>query len=186
MATVVVLNGTSSSGKTTLARAFQSLAPTVFLNFSIDNILSALPVTAIHSITSGADISNIGIPELVRAYFACVRQLLELGHDLVIDHAITARYHAEHLLAAVESHRVIMVGLESPTEVLVERERARGDRRVGMASAQLPRIHAWLVYDLTIDTSVVSPHDGALRIADAIAEGKCDAFERTRAKLSQG
>jgi chloramphenicol 3-O phosphotransferase len=185
VATVVVLNGTSSSGKTTLARAFQGVAPTVFLNFSIDNILSALPVTAIHSITSGADISSIGIPELVRAYYACVRQLLELGHDLVIDHAITARYHAEHLVAAVDSHRVIMVGLESPVEVLVDREQTRGDRRPGMAAAQLPRIHSWLIYDLTIDTSMVSPHDGARRIAEAIAGGTNDAFERTRAKLSQ-
>ncbi|HET7707436.1 MAG TPA: AAA family ATPase [Thermoanaerobaculia bacterium] len=183
MATVVVLNGTSSSGKTTLARAFQSVAPTVFLNFSIDNILSALPVTAIQSITSGADISNIGIPELVRAYYACVRQLLDLGYDLVIDHAITARYHVEHLVAAVDSHRVIMVGLESPAEVLVERERARADRRPGMATAQLPRIHSWLIYDLTIDTSLVSPHDGARRIAEAIEAGTCDAFERTLAKL---
>ena len=185
MATVVVLNGTSSSGKTTLARAFQSVAPTVFLNFSIDNVLSALPAAAIHTITSGADISSIGIPDLVRAYYACVRQLLELGHDLVIDHAITARYHAEHLVAAVDSHRVIMVGLESPAEVLVDREQARGDRRPGMAAAQLLRIHSWLIYDLTIDTSMVSPHDGARRIAEAIAVGTNDAFERTRAKLSQ-
>lgn len=186
MATVVVLNGTSSSGKTTLARAFQEVAPAVFLNFSIDNILSALPATAIRSITSGEDISSIGVPELVRAYYACVRQLLDLGHDLVTDHAITARYHAEHLVEAVDSHRVILVGLESPLEVLVEREQARGDRRKGMAAAQLPAIHSWLIYDLTIDTAVVSPGDGARRIAVAIAAGKCDAFERTRAKLSQG
>ena len=183
MATVVVLNGTSSSGKTTLARAFQEIAPKTFLNFSIDSILSALPASALVRITRGEDISGLRLPELVRAYYACVRQLLELSHDLVIDHAVTARYHAEHLVSAVDSHRVIMVGLDPPAEVLMQRERERGDRRVGMAADQQARIHSWLSYDLTIDTSVVSPQEGARRIVEAVATATGDALERTRAKL---
>src|SRR5688572_30610308 len=136
VATVVVLNGTSSSGKTTLARAFQEIAPKVFLNFSIDSILSALPARAIERITSGEDISDIRLPELVRAYYACVRGLLELGHDLVIDHAVTARYHAEHLVSAVGSHRVIMVGLDPPAEVLVLRERERSEEHTSELQSQ--------------------------------------------------
>ena len=183
---MVVLNGTSSSGKTTLARAFQEIAPSTYLNFSIDSILSALPVSALERITKGEDISDIRLPELVGAYYACVRQLLALGHDLVIDHAVTARYHAEHLVSAVDSHRVIVVGLESPAEVLVQRERERGDRRVGMAAAQQPRIHSWLSYDLTIDTSVMSPQEGARRIVEALADPTGDALGRTRAKLASG
>jgi chloramphenicol 3-O phosphotransferase len=183
VATVVVLNGTSSSGKTTLARAFQEIAPNVFLNFSIDSILSALPCSVIERMTSGEDISDIRLPELVGAYYACVRRLLELGHDLVIDHAVTARYHAEQLVSAVDSHRVVMVGLDPPAEVVVKRERERGDRRVGMAAAQQLRIHSWLSYDLTIDTSVVSPEEGARRIVDAMASATGEALERTRAKL---
>jgi chloramphenicol 3-O phosphotransferase len=39
VATIVVLNGTSSSGKTSIARAFQEAAPSLFLNFSIDSVL---------------------------------------------------------------------------------------------------------------------------------------------------
>jgi chloramphenicol 3-O phosphotransferase len=183
VATVVVLNGTSSSGKTTLARAFQEIAPKVFLNFSIDSILSALPDSVTERMTSGEDISDIRLPELVGAYYACVRRLLELGHDLVIDHAVTARYHAEHLVSAVDSYHVVMVGLDPPVEVLVQRERERGDRRVGMAAAQHLRIHSWLSYDLTIDTSVVSPEEGARRIVNAMASAAGEALERTRAKL---
>lgn len=163
MTTVVVLNGTSSSGKTTLARAVQKLAPRV-LNFSIDSILSALPESALERIVQGSDISDLNYPELVRAYYACVRQLLDLGHDLIIDNAVTARYHVEHLSAAVAGHRVIMVGLNCPAEVLVERERARGNRRIGMAVAQQAHIHSLLSYDLEIDTSRTSAHDAAQEI----------------------
>jgi chloramphenicol 3-O phosphotransferase len=161
---VVVLNGTSSSGKTTIARALQELAPRVFLNFSIDSMLATLPPSANARIVAGADISDLKYPELVRAYYACVRQLLELGHDLIIDNAIYARDRAELVMAAVAGHRAVMVGLHCPAEVLTERERIRGDRQIGMAVKQSDRIHLWLRYDLEIDTSRTSAQDAAQEI----------------------
>ena len=184
MSLVVVLNGTSSAGKTSVARAFQEIAPPVFLNFSIDNILLALPAGAIERIQRGDDITDLRLPELVRAFYACARTLLDLGQNVVIDHAVTARYHAELLVAAVESHDVVLVGLDAPPHVLEERERVRGDRRAGMAVQQLPRIHQWLEYDLLIDTSATDPRDAAAQIARAVADGTRGAFERTRSKLS--
>ena len=168
MATAVVLNGTSSSGKTTIARAFQEIAPRLFLNFSIDSILYALPHSAIDRIKRGDDISDLRLPELVRAFYGCVRQLLDLGHDLVIDHAVTARYHAELLRDAIASHDALLVGLDCSAAVLREREQSRGDRRVGMAEQQQTTIHSWLEYDLLIDTSNITAHDAAIRIVEAL------------------
>lgn len=183
VATVVVLNGTSSSGKTTIARALQAAAPRVLLNFSIDSILSALPASAVERIVRGDDISDLDYPGLVRAYYACVRELLALGRDLVIDNAVTARDRAELLVAAVASHHVVMVGLDCAPEVLAERERRRGDRQLGMAVAQCARIHAWLSYDLKIDTTHTSAETAAQQILQVMATGRSEAFERTRAAL---
>jgi chloramphenicol 3-O phosphotransferase len=180
MATVVVLNGASSSGKTTLARAFQERAPRVFLNFSIDSILSALPPGAIGRIVSGADISDLRYPELVRAFYACVRQLLQLGHDLVIDHAMTAQYHVELLLEATESHDVLLVGLDCPPAIVAMREQERGDRRAGLAELQRPSIHSRLAYDVFLDTSVVSPEDAAEQVVQALPGVRTGAMERMR------
>ena len=104
MSVLVVLNGTSSSGKTTVARAFQDAAPDVFLNFSIDSILTALPPSVLQRIVAGAPVEELRLPALVRSFYACAHQLLEMGHDLVIDHALTARYHVEALLPACENH----------------------------------------------------------------------------------
>jgi chloramphenicol 3-O phosphotransferase len=161
---VIVLNGTSSSGKTSIARAFQELAPRTFLNFSIDSILSALPRSAIERIAASEDISDLRVPELVRAFYACVRELLALGHDLIVDHAVTAEYHAELLRAATAGHDVMLVGLDCPPDVLRQREQERGDRRIGMAEQQHARIHALLQYDLFLDTSTMSPEEAAARI----------------------
>lgn len=168
MSTIVVLNGTSSSGKTTLAHAFQELADSVFLNFSIDSILYALPRQDIERLIAGTPIPGLPYEQLDIAYYACVRELAALGRDLVIDNAIVTPAQAERLTAAVDGHRVLLVLVTSPAEVLEQRERARGDRRAGMALRQLETIDRWLEYDLRIDTSVVSPAEGAAQIVEAL------------------
>lgn len=167
MAIVVVLNGTSSSGKTSIARAFQELAPGVFLNFSIDSILYALPPSIVERAESGKP-TGICFLDMVAAFAACVRELAALGNDLIIDHAISTEEEVQLIRAALESHTTIFVGLECPVDVLTERERARGNRKPGMAAAQATRVHRWLEYDLTIDTSRVSVEDAARMIVGAL------------------
>lgn len=168
VATIVVLNGTSSSGKTTLARAFQESAPSLFLNFSIDSVLYALPPSVIERMIAGAPNPNVGFDDLVAGYYACVRELAAHGYDLIIDNAITSRVHAEQLVRAVDGHSVLMVLVSCPEDILRERERARGDRRPGLASKQIGDIARWLEYDLKIDTSLVSPEAGARRILEML------------------
>jgi chloramphenicol 3-O phosphotransferase len=168
MARIVVLNGTSSSGKTAVARAFQELAPGLVLNFSIDSILYALPRTILERMKRGE--KNEGLPflDLVRAYYASVRAIAETGQDLIIDHALTTRAEADLLRAAVQAHSTLLVGLECATPVLAERERIRGDRRPGLAASQLDLVHQWLAYDLVIDTTTTTPEDAARRILEAL------------------
>lgn len=183
MSTLVVLNGTSSSGKTTVARAFQDVAPSVFLNFSIDSILSALPPSVWERIVAGLPVPDLRLASLVRAFYACTGQFLGMGHDLVIDHAATARYHAESLLAACEGHETLIVGIDCPISVARAREAARGDRPRGLAEQQVATIHSWLEYDLVVDTSKESPSEAAASILAALASGSRNAAAKTRRKL---
>ena len=163
---LVVLNGTSSSGKTSIARAFQEIAPRLFLNFSIDSILYALPPSVVARMERGVPAPDVPFLELVRGFYACVRALAALGHDLVIDHAVMTQAEAEMLLAAVEGQQVLMVGVECPLDVLIERERQRGNRRPGLAATQYERVHQWLDYDLRIDSARTSAEEAALRILE--------------------
>jgi chloramphenicol 3-O phosphotransferase len=169
VATIVVLDGASSSGKTTIARAMQERAGRVLLNFSIDSILYALPPRAIERIQRGDDISDLRFPELVRAFFACVKTLAGLGHDLVIDHAVTSEAQAELLREAVRGHRALLVAVECPADVLAERERARGDRAAGLSASQVGRVHKWLDYDLRVDSSNVSAEEAAGRVIELLS-----------------
>lgn len=183
MSTIVVLNGTSSSGKTTLARAFQERAASLFLNFSIDNIFSSLPPSALERVVAGTTIPGLPYLELHRAYYACVRELAALGRDLIIDNAITSRAQAERLVSAIDGHRVLLVAVWCPAEILEQRERARGDRSHGLALRQTGTIDRWLDYDLRIDTSVLTEEEGAERVVAALSDEPLLAFERMRARL---
>jgi chloramphenicol 3-O phosphotransferase len=51
--------------------------------------------------------------------------------------------------------------------VLEARERARGDRLIGLARWQLDRVHVGVAYDLEIDTTAASPLECARMIKAA-------------------
>ena len=168
MATIVVLNGTSSSGKTSIARAWQERARSIFLNFSIDSVLYALPQHVFDAIVRGEAVPELRYLDLVRGYYACVRELANLGHDLVIDNAVTTEAMAGWLRESIAGHRALLVGLDCSPEVLDARERSRGDRRLGLARQQCARIHQWLTYDVRIDTERTSAEEAAAIIEDAL------------------
>ena len=59
-----------------------------------------------------------------------------------------------------------LVGLFAPLDVLEARERARGDREVGLARWQYGRFHRGIAYDLEVDTAAAMPADCARLIRD--------------------
>jgi chloramphenicol 3-O phosphotransferase len=60
--------------------------------------------------------------------------------------------------------QVFLVGVHARLETLEAREKARGDRLIGLARWQFDRVHNGMVYDLEIDTDHASPAECALAI----------------------
>ena len=56
------------------------------------------------------------------------------------------------------------VHVTCPTEVLIEREKARGDRCSGSAEASAEYLYPRDGYDLTVDTGAESPRANALSL----------------------
>lgn len=65
---------------------------------------------------------------------------------------------------------MIWVGVQCPVEVLEQREAARGDREVGTARSQFDAVHREVVYDVEVDSSVMSPLSCAAVIVQALHE----------------
>lgn len=192
---VIVLNGTSSSGKSTLTRALQARLDGAWLGVGIDTMVFALPkayldpplwrevfryveaepgATAPFRIETG----ELGF-RLVDGLHRMVASLADAGLSVIVDHVLLEPGWLPDLAARLEGHEVLFVGVICPLEVVVERERSRRDRTIGQAAAQLDVVHRAGGYDVEVDTSVQGPEAAADVIATAIEAGfPARAFER--------
>ena len=148
---VIVLNGASSSGKSTLAKALQARLEGPWLGVGIDTVVFALPKAYLDLPLWGEVFryvprARVGAPfrietgelgrRLVRGLHRMVAALADEGHDVIVDHVLLEPDWLPDLAARLDGHEVLVVGVRCPLEVLVERERERRDRTIGQAAAQ--------------------------------------------------
>ena len=184
---IVLLNGASSSGKTTLARALQLRWPNPLLHLGTDMMLQMLPQayvgmkpTARDGIEFYNDVDDRGPvvrvrsgpvgDKLQRTFARAVRLLANEGHDLVLDLVLLDRNSVSSYVDALQGHRTYFIGVQCDDAVLEARELARGDRFQNFARTQLAAVHEFHeFYDLEVDTSVRGPNDLASDLLDFVA-----------------
>ncbi|KQA24068.1 chloramphenicol 3-O phosphotransferase [Vibrio metoecus] len=167
---VILLNGTGSSGKTSLAKELQELLAMQYLNFSVDSVLYALPPSDLKCMMAGKPIDRAGYDyaQLVDGYHRCVRAILESGCKVIIDNAWVNKDEIDALFELLENFKVVCVKVQCSLEVCMAREIARGDRAIGLAEWEYPLVHNHMTYDVTVDTSNVSPKVAARELAQKL------------------
>jgi len=165
---LILLNGVSSSGKTSIARLLQERLNLLYLNFSIDSNLYALPPNDLRAIIEGRQISRgeYKYSRLVLGFHAAIGGLLAQDNRLIVDNAMTRKDWRVDFDRAVEPYTVARVGVHCDLSVAREREIARGDRALGTAEREFPLVHVDMAYDLTVDTSSSSPDESVTVILD--------------------
>ena len=158
---IVLLNGPSSSGKTTVARATRDLVGQNCVVLSIDDLYPVVHPKRRNDWQLFLSLSQV--------LFTSAAAFGNLGFDVVLD-TVFERPECHHAyVTACGPLHPLLARVECPLEVLIERERKRGDRRIGLAADQFTRIHGGYDYDLSVDTSVQSPELCARTIANALA-----------------
>lgn len=168
-AKVVLLNGAGSVGKGSIAKALQGIAASPFLHVEMDAFLAMLP-QALWDHPEGMIFETLqqdGHPAVaihcgpvVERALAGMRRavaaLAAAGNDLIVDEVLLDDELADYraLLAPFDFHAV---GVFAPLEVIEARERARGDRRIGLARWQYDRVHRNRRYDLELDAATATP-----------------------------
>ena len=166
MGKIILLNGASSAGKSTLCRALQAQLDEPFLRFSMDNFLfggEVLPPRREQScLFSWAAMR----PRLFEGYFNCLPALTRAGNNLVVDYIIETQEQLQQLSQRLVGLDVFFVGVHCPLGELERREQQRGDRRLGDARRDFETVHSFSAYDMEVD-STQSPEDNAQKIIAA-------------------
>ena len=153
---VIILNGTSSSGKSTLAKSLQNILKPTFLHVSLDSFGEMFP----EEFYDRPD----GFKIILLAMISCVKTLSSEGYNIIIDGVLEEKDSLSTILENLQNAHVLTVGVYCNLEILKIREVARSDRRIGMAGQQLQYIHYDHKYDFEVDTS----HKAASALASEI------------------
>jgi chloramphenicol 3-O phosphotransferase len=168
--TILVLNGASSSGKTSLVRAIQDRLPEPFIDAGLDSFLWMLPKRYLERpLWDGVlGLATEAGPDGQRLVLGMHRAILALslaGINVVADHVLVDQAWLSDCASLFAPLPAYLIGLRCPLEVLEQREKLRRDRTWGQAKAQHTLVHAHAVYDLEIDTSIASPGECAAQVA---------------------
>jgi chloramphenicol 3-O phosphotransferase len=157
---VILLNGTSSSGKTSLAVALQCRAGVPLLHASLDTFTDMYRWAAIPDPATRRRCHETGVDHFHHA----LRRFADGPHAIVVDHVLELPSWYAATRAALTGRQVYFVGVRCPLEQLEAREKLRPDRQPGMAASQFERVHRNMNYDCEIDTSQETPASGADKI----------------------
>jgi chloramphenicol 3-O phosphotransferase len=190
--TIILINGASSAGKSTLLDALQGLLEPPFLNAGLDKFLWMLPKRYFaqplwNEVMGQADRAGPAGHRLVSGMHRAIAALARAGSPVVADHVLV---EPEWLADCARTWRglpTVFVGLVCPLDVLEARERSRKDRTLGQARLQFDRVHRNANYDLVIDSSHASAQEAALRIIRHLKEaGPNLAFNQGHAAVAHG
>ncbi|MBR4083128.1 MAG: AAA family ATPase [Lachnospiraceae bacterium] len=160
---IILLNGSSSAGKSTLAKALQALIENKrnerYEIVSIDDFLKMTSEDVIYE----DDVFEISGPLCEK-----VMQVFNANQGVIIDHVITSERIFNQLEENVSHNRLWMIRVTCPLEIIQKREQERKDRCLGSAETSYTYLYPREGYDLTVDTHFMTISECANRIFDKI------------------
>jgi chloramphenicol 3-O phosphotransferase len=171
MAYIIFLNGTSSSGKSTLAREIQSQSDIPFWHLASDQFVEAGMLPKI--VNDGGEFDwSINRPKFFDAFHSCIKSILLAGNNIILDHIIESQEWFRELQQDLNTFDMFFVGVHCPLNVIQKREELRTDRHIGNrylgeAEYHLAHVHTYSAYDFEIDTSEQSVEQTALNVIKA-------------------
>ena len=193
---LILLNGSSSAGKSTLAKLLQEKITEVpYIVFGFDTLIflspqrfwkdSATPeqsknnpylnegVRMVHKELKGEPIkveAEFGptFNNIIASMPAVVRTLIDNGNYVIFDHVIHGKLMAEQYAKELHHVEQIKIAVKCSLEQLEARERARGDRVIGRARGLYDVVHQYLDYDIEVNTEIHSPEEVSDHIIEKI------------------
>ena len=182
---IILLNGVSSSGKSTLGLALQDTLPEKYFLFSQDGFSETWPYKYWKEDGDGIYI------ETMKYMNQTIRMLAVSGVNIIIDHLFldNGKPNATGVVIlrdCVQSFwdlPVMFVRVDCDYDELDRRERWRGDRGVGTAEWQLKELYPMHTYDMVVSTSALSTIRCAEEITKAMTNISSHSFVEMKSRI---
>jgi chloramphenicol 3-O phosphotransferase len=147
---IILLNGTSSVGKTTLASALRTALPEPFCYYASDQLADS------GFRTNKPGLPDTGAPDERAKFFdgfhRSIVSFAEAGNDMIVEHIVEEPSWARQLQELLAHLDAFWVGVHAPIALIEKREQERGNRSIGEARYHL-KTHDHCRYDFEVDIS---------------------------------
>lgn len=143
---IILLNGTSSSGKTTLAKALRGALSEPFCYYASDQLADAGFRTVKPHARRGGERNRF-----FDGFHRSIQAFAEAGNDLLVEHIVEEKSWEQDLRRLLANFDVFWVGVHASLDLLERRERDRGDRTIGEARFHL-KTHDHCRYDIEVNS----------------------------------
>lgn len=184
---IILLNGASSAGKSTILKELQVVFDDLFLGMSVDKFMSMVPPNHQgfgskaaqmwsweQSFDQQGELMTLKVGPLGKSYilgmYECIRVMAERGFNVIVDDVCLDAELLRQIATQLAQFKVYFIGITCELPILEERERLRGNRVIHSARSQHGVVHSFCEHDLIIDTSKTSARDCALKIKTFVEE----------------
>lgn len=193
--TIIFLNGSSSSGKTTLAHALQDRLTSPYQHVALDQFRDGLPdkfrglnapsgtdgsrglnVVPADGRTTKIVFGETGIT-LLKGMRRAIAAMADAGNNIIVDDIILHEDFLVDYLQVFAHLHVYFVGVHCALSVVNEREAKRPGRFPGTAAGHLEICHAHITYDVEVDTGEQSVDDCSSTVISRLQRDPC-AFDQ--------
>jgi chloramphenicol 3-O phosphotransferase len=149
---IILLDGPSSSGKSSLAAALQAVLPGAFWHYSIDHLVQA-KVLPWGRIESGEFPWHSLRDAFFEGFHRSIPALAGAGNDLIVEHIVETGAWLERLLGLLRGFDVYFVGLRCPLSELERRAASRSEVKLEEAKSDINADRGFATYDLVVDST---------------------------------
>ncbi|WP_019639824.1 chloramphenicol phosphotransferase CPT family protein [Paenibacillus fonticola] len=177
---IVLMNGTSSSGKTSISMEMINQKEVFFHHLSIDDFFhnfnefidNKFPDIKPTREVDDQVVAQIIFDPINSMYYSTIKLFSEMGLNVIVDTVIDNDKRFNECLDIFFDHPTLFVGVICSKEELIRREQIRGDRRIGLASSQFEKVYSFNEYDLEVNTEELNPTECAEKILNFIKSNK--------------
>ena len=191
---VLVLQGPSSAGKSTLARVLQRNLDEYWWRLEADDITAMQPSCANGDWWQPSEEErphpswnhDLRLEQWLASYFGCIATIARTGANVIAVGAWIETPWLIDLARTVEGIPALCVGIHCPLEELERSETARGDRGPGYARSHFEKVLAHAPHDLDVDSHTQSPEEIVAAVRRLIPNPpEQPFFERIRKQYNQ-